>query len=1566
MEGKGRFLSIACVLAVSLFLTNNLTAPPHDQNTTGISDIPDPGYLSVWSVTENYDINRRLLASLYREHRDIWVASNDRHKALLERFNTPCMLLSTGRYLMDEETASNDLSLIRSVTHEDGEILMQEWMRHYPEGYESLKKKVLTDTDIMGVYSALQEDMVPDENPHLVFNHMMAKAFELRIITEKHVASRNELSSEELAFLEVMIPVTESREDDGSKYFPDFFLDPAERISLVRELQKDSSKRYERTAWWLGSIFQNEDKKLLKQLSPWINPSQQKHLQEHLTPLTSTEKLDIITKFTELATRLSKDNIPPGETIKQGIPVLALYGLRKEKKESFFDRFYETLGEDKPSPGTYAPSEEREKFYDLSYILAEQGFDPAYFMKCAAPEIHKHIIRSHRPLKNYLDVAIKIAKEGIDPTDTFAHGLPEGSASSLLESAFLQMAVILAKNGVDPAPILQHYFLKLPEPEMALGDFISSDDSISYKAVIERSNEEFSRFEKISAVVKKIANINLDTSGGEEIKQARIDAFLELKRLLEKHDLTFTAALALLSSRLSGEEMAENTIRLWGDFKRACKLSKMMSEGFGVAIQDLTRNAMILHPGQSPRASLMLLLQERAGVSQSEASTMSDGEILRRLEGLVPRFTRNEKELRERNENMEKQEKYREELSAAIISNIDGSNFREGSETANRTTNFLFSVAMDKLENTPLVRQAAVTALKTMPQAEAQTLIKQAMEDPDVAQKEIRIKNNANERSVATQIIEAISWVVGEKFVEENFENLNNNIHFMFRQNPGIMEFLKDHPLRIFSIRDKKKIDSITLADFRRYWFKVMGVIYFSSTIESEAYSETMRKVEIRHHDSPIDMGIAIETFTNKYLLASAIYHEYLHYTGIQAEGEVRLRQINFLKGIIAEDALQMSPEERQKLEKDLASVINKLGLHGLGVDMQKDPDPEKMAEYMEWFNRGIEKVYGEDWMTPGQIEAESSRIISDLERWIVLRNKALEEERKIDPSKKFYEPLDEEIKSTIINLIEKTRHIPNRLTSEQVGVVSWDYISTMKKWKRYLKDGGMKTFSKIMDDYGSRYGTITNLDMIPPQIRQMLIASHHLPDERALREALGSGKIVIRTKPAKNEAGGSGIGKFENIIITDIEEYTGGKVKINANIQPLGGGETQEIVLTGHLSPFGYLPPVKKTGMPVVDMIIEDAASRIKENKDARILILDQNAYGIAGVSAFFEKAPLLALESSIFGNPVANFHEMAHISNEWGILPADTILSFVTDPEIRSEHYTDKLQKYGYTEQTAPEGVKSHYALRALQRQQFGDQDAALTSSIKKGTSPTLIEAYAALEKKVRSSGLMAPAQDLNRIFPIRTKTTGLHFCVPADVLKNSADISLTLRRIATSRGKVPFNLVVTGGKGEDLDAIEALKDQNVREIIGMEGDLTIHSITEQDIQQRALLLDKNTSDPALRAGIVKDIYLETIGKMDLEEGEYMAIAIDHVTENEARSLEERLKKDLQDNISLRIPVSPTSDEGMFSLSDLLYGWLNTVHRGETSNISIVLPRVISPAEMARMITESMRTAWRLLIAA
>ena len=159
----------------------------------------------------------------------------------------------------------------------------------------------------------------------------------------------------------------------------------------------------------------------------------------------------------------------------------------------------------------------------------------------------------------------------------------------------------------------------------------------------------------------------------------------------------------------------------------------------------------------------------------------------------------------------------------------------------------------------------------------------------------------------------------------------------------------------------------------------------------------------------------------------------------------------------------------------------------------------------------------------------------------------------------------------------------------------------------------------------------------------------------------------------------------------------------------------------------------------------------------------------------------------------------------------------------------------------------------------------------------------------------------------------------------------------------------------------AVNGLNRENVKEALGISGNLEVKMIKERDIQEIAEIYNYDATTPLNRARIIKDMYVGT-----LKDGEYMAIATDAVIESEAEKVEKNLRPELHKGISIRVLVGPEDKRSVFSLSKIINDWLGDIQKNDASTIKIILPAILTPSEMIEKLRKATQTAWMLLIQA
>ena len=144
------------------------------------------------------------------------VSADDKHLLEIERASV--LLLPTSEILASEETYNDPAKLVRAVNHEKTEAIMRivawEEEESHRDIYESIRGLILPENkkqnNILAAYYGFfsQEPSLP---PNLLLNDIVAKAFELLIPLKNHLIRRDELTPEEILFINAIEPVITSR-----------------------------------------------------------------------------------------------------------------------------------------------------------------------------------------------------------------------------------------------------------------------------------------------------------------------------------------------------------------------------------------------------------------------------------------------------------------------------------------------------------------------------------------------------------------------------------------------------------------------------------------------------------------------------------------------------------------------------------------------------------------------------------------------------------------------------------------------------------------------------------------------------------------------------------------------------------------------------------------------------------------------------------------------------------------------------------------------------------------------------------------------------------------------------------------------------------------------------------------------------------------------------------------------------------------------------------------------------------------------------------------------------------
>ncbi len=139
------------------------------------------------------------------------------------------------------------------------------------------------------------------------------------------------------------------------------------------------------------------------------------------------------------------------------------------------------------------------------------------------------------------------------------------------------------------------------------------------------------------------------------------------------------------------------------------------------------------------------------------------------------------------------------------------------------------------------------------------------------------------------------------------------------------------------------------------------------------------------------------------------------------------------------------------------------------------------------------------------------------------------------------------------------------------------------------------------------------------------------------------------------------------------------------------------EIMLNAKLAPRELSFRPRMTRYPKIGVVLNTAL----HNFEGRKFIIEPNCYGIDGIAT----ADYLAVAEPFKDNDIAKFHEVAHLA---GI----DLIPYIKGGEKALNAY---IVREGKEYRQLPQ-MRQHYAIRLFQRQEWGDDDKALTELIRK----------------------------------------------------------------------------------------------------------------------------------------------------------------------------------------------------------------------------------------------------------
>jgi len=145
---------------------------------TNIPHIEETHALAPWAGTMIGNTRAESLVKYFKLYRRIKYATNEEDRRLLEEYRSRALLIPTGQILLSEELEGNPAAILRAIIHEEIEALMQVIAQDESDRYEAIKKLIRSRFPAVA-------GVAGEESPDLKLNHILARAFELLILTKK-------------------------------------------------------------------------------------------------------------------------------------------------------------------------------------------------------------------------------------------------------------------------------------------------------------------------------------------------------------------------------------------------------------------------------------------------------------------------------------------------------------------------------------------------------------------------------------------------------------------------------------------------------------------------------------------------------------------------------------------------------------------------------------------------------------------------------------------------------------------------------------------------------------------------------------------------------------------------------------------------------------------------------------------------------------------------------------------------------------------------------------------------------------------------------------------------------------------------------------------------------------------------------------------------------------------------------------------------------------------------------------------------------------------------------------
>lgn len=276
----------------------------------------------------------------------------------------------------------------------------------------------------------------------------------------------------------------------------------------------------------------------------------------------------------------------------------------------------------------------------------------------------------------------------------------------------------------------------------------------------------------------------------------------------------------------------------------------------------------------------------------------------------------------------------------------------------------------------------------------------------------------------------------------EDYEGLYHSVQLLCAKLPHAVQFLGEYPLRLMRSDDHQRI----LGQYRQngcaleFWTRY--------TPPKRVGKVQSRYLRLDDRTAPNSMGLDYRLFRHPLIVAPVIYHEYLHYAGVNNrpnhgianEAEVWLREIVFMKNIF----VQCAPDNSEMLKQYIGSYLKALyDINATSLLRRLFEDPRGNSG-LQSMNETITALYGRQ-LDETEASVETHQEIGRQNMGIVLNNMV----QTWDPEIAY--PLLSTPETTQLTETYQTLLIQSRTRRNTLSISEWNSILSEEECKQAL-----------------------------------------------------------------------------------------------------------------------------------------------------------------------------------------------------------------------------------------------------------------------------------------------------------------------------------------------------------------------------------------------------------------------------------------------------------------------------------------------------------------------------------